>query len=64
VAAGLAVIGVHTGAMLLVTAAVAGTVYEWIGLGFLRTGWINLDLIWSLALALCGALMLASGPAA
>jgi hypothetical protein len=55
---GLAVIGVHTGAMLLVIAAIAIVVYEWIGLAFLRRGWINLDYLWSIALAASGAYML------
>ena len=46
-AAGLAVVAVHTGAMLVVIAAIAIVVYEWVGLAFLRRGWINLDLVWS-----------------
>jgi hypothetical protein len=50
----LAAIAVHTGAMLVVTAATAGVVYEWLGLAFLRRGWINLDLIWIAALAVTG----------
>ena len=41
---GLAVIAVHTGAMLVVIATIAFVVYDWIGLAFLRRGWINLDL--------------------
>lgn len=49
----------HTGAMLLAISAVALLVYDRIGVAFLRTGWINLDRVWSAALALCGlALML------
>jgi len=52
------VIGVHTGAMLLVIAAIAIIVYEWVGLAFLRRGWINLDLLWSVALAASGVYML------
>ena len=55
---GLAVIGVHTGAMLLVIAAIAIVVYECVGLAFLRRGWINLDLLWSVALAASGVYML------
>jgi hypothetical protein len=47
-------VGLHTLAMLTVTAAIAVTVYEWIGLAMLRRVWINLDLIWSLALAAAG----------
>lgn len=49
----------HTGAMLLAISAVALLVYDRIGVAFLRTGWINLDMVWSAALAVCGvALML------
>jgi hypothetical protein len=55
---GLAVIAVHTGAMLLVIATIAIVVYEWVGLAFLRRGWLNLDLLWSAALAASGAYML------
>jgi hypothetical protein len=47
-------VGLHTLAMLAVTAAIAVTVYEWIGLAVLRRAWINLDLIWSLALVAAG----------
>jgi hypothetical protein len=57
---GLAVIGVHTAAMLLVTAAIAFAIYEWIGLAFLRRSWVNLDLIWSAALAAAGGVMIAA----
>ena len=45
----LAVI-VHSLAMLVTTGVVALVVYEWVGLDFLRRGWINLDLIWTAAL--------------
>jgi len=54
----LAAVAVHTGAMLAVTAAMAGLVYEWLGLAFLRRGWINLDLIWVAALAAAGLLLI------
>ena len=47
--ASLAVL-MHSLAMLVVTGAVALAVYEWIGLGFLTRGWINLDLVWTVAL--------------
>jgi hypothetical protein len=57
---GLAALGVHTAAMLATIAAVSLTVYDWVGLGFLRSGWINLDLIWIAALGLCGLLLLLS----
>ena len=54
----LAALAVHSIAMLLVIAAIAIAVYEWIGVAFLRTSWINLDLIWVLALAACGAVLI------
>jgi hypothetical protein len=54
----LAAVAVHTGAMLAVTAAIAGLVYEWLGLAFLRRGWINLDRIWVLALAATGLFLI------
>jgi hypothetical protein len=54
----LAAVAVHTGAMLAVTAAIAGLVYEWLGLAFLRRGWINLDRIWIAALAATGLLLI------
>jgi hypothetical protein len=58
----LAAVGLHTGAMLAVTGAVAFAVYQWIGLAILRTAWLNVDLIWTLALAATGiALILTSG---
>jgi len=47
--ASLAVL-VHSLAMLVVTGIVAIVVYEWVGLDFLRRGWINLDLVWTAAL--------------
>lgn len=55
---GLAVVGVHTAAMLAVIAAISVIVYEWVGLAFLRRGWINVDLVWTLALVASGAYML------
>jgi hypothetical protein len=54
----VAALVVHTGAMLMVIAAVAVSVYEWLDVDFLRRGWINLDLLWSLALAICGTILL------
>ena len=54
----LAATGLHTFAMLAVTGVVAIVVYEWLDVGFLRRGWINLDLLWTLALVLTGAILL------
>jgi hypothetical protein len=56
----LAAVGVHTLAMLVVTGAIAVVVYEWVGLAFLRRGWINLDLLWTAALAATGLILLIS----
>jgi hypothetical protein len=51
-------VGLHTLAMLAVTALIAITVYEWIGLAVLRRAWINLDLVWTIALAVAGIVLL------
>jgi len=58
----LAAVAVHTLAMLAVTGGIAVVVYDWVGLAFLRRGWINLDLLWTAALAATGlVLLVASG---
>ena len=44
--------------MLAVTGLVAVIVYEWIGLAIVRSAWINVDRIWTLALAATGLLLL------
>jgi hypothetical protein len=54
----LAAIGVHSVALLAVTGAIALIVYEWLGLAFLRRGWINLDLLWTTALVAAGVFLL------
>jgi hypothetical protein len=54
----LAAVGVHTLAMLAVTGLVGVVVYEWLGLAFLRRGWINLDLLWTGALIATGFILL------
>lgn len=56
----LTAVGIHTAAMLMVTGVIAILVYEWIGVAILRSAWINLDLIWVLALAATGAILLIS----
>ncbi|MEW6641720.1 MAG: hypothetical protein AB1586_14545 [Pseudomonadota bacterium] len=53
-------VGLHTLMMLMVSTAIAVTVYEWIGLDILRHAWLNVDLIWTLALVLAGGLLLIS----
>jgi hypothetical protein len=49
---------VHTSAMLLVMGTIAIVVYEKVGLAILRSAWINLDLIWAVALIAAGLLSL------
>lgn len=59
-AAGALALAVHTTAMLTVIAAIsmlAVTMYERAGLNFLRTGWINIDWLWSVALIACGVFL-------
>ena len=53
----LAAIGVHTAAMLAVIAVIATVVYEWLGLAFLRKGWLNIDLLWIAALVVTGLVL-------
>jgi len=55
----LAAAGVHTGAMVAVSGIIAILVYDWIGVGFLRRGWINLDWLWTGALGVTGMIVLA-----
>src|SRR6266567_449149 len=54
-------IGLHTATMLTVTTLVAVAVYEWAGLEILRRAWINVDLVWTLALVGAGGLLLLRG---
>ena len=51
-------VGVHTLAMLTMTAAIAVAVYEWIGLEMLHRTWINVDLVWTWALVGAGTWLL------
>jgi len=51
-------VGLHTLAMLCVAGAIGIAVYQWVGLAFLRRGWINLDFIWIAVLMGAGALLL------
>jgi hypothetical protein len=57
-----AVMGValHGLAMVMVTAAVAIATYEWLGVEILRRAWINVELIWRVALAAAGTILLVS----
>jgi hypothetical protein len=55
--AGLGV-GLHTGSMLVTMGIVAWIVYRKLGLTVLRRGWVNFDLIWSVALLIVGGIAL------
>jgi hypothetical protein len=48
---------VHTAGYLLVTGIIAVIVYEKVGVRFLRKAWVNLDLIWAVALVGTGVAM-------
>ena len=54
----VAAVFVHTGAMLLSMAAVAVVVYEKLGVGVLRRAWLNLDVLWAVAIITAGAVTL------
>jgi hypothetical protein len=54
----LAAVGVHTLSLFLVTSAVALLVYEKLGVAFLRSAWLNLDVLWAAALFVAGVMAL------
>jgi hypothetical protein len=45
---------VHAVSYLIVTGSIASLVFEKFGVNFLRKAWINVDLIWAVALILTG----------
>ena len=49
---------IHTLGYLVVTGLVAWLVYEKLGLSLLRKAWVNLDLVWAIALMATGCLTL------
>jgi len=53
---GLIATGIHTAGYLAVTMLLAVAVYERLGLRVLRTAWVNLDLVWGVALIGTGLL--------
>jgi len=57
-AAALTGVTIHTGAMIISTAVVATVVHEWLGVGILRYAWLNVDRLWTFALAGTGAVLL------
>jgi hypothetical protein len=48
---------IHTAGYLLVTGLIAVIVYEKVGVRFLRKAWVNLDMIWAIALVATGVAM-------
>jgi hypothetical protein len=51
----VAAASLHVAAMLLVMGLVSVIVYEKVGIGILRRGWFNLDLVWTFVLIASGA---------
>jgi hypothetical protein len=58
VVATLAGVGTHTLAMATTTAIIAVLIYEWAALDLLRRAWLNVDLLWTLALVTTGGVLL------
>jgi hypothetical protein len=56
---GLAAVGVHSAAYLLVNALIAVLVYEKLGVAILHRAWLNLDLVWGIALLVSAVFVLA-----
>jgi len=56
---GLTATAVHGISYLFVTAMIAWIVFRKVGIGLLRTAWINLDVIWAAALIVSGVLTMA-----
>jgi hypothetical protein len=54
----LAAVLLHSVAMLIVMAAIAVAVHQWLGVAVLRRGWINFDILWIACLGTTGALLL------
>ncbi|CAN5650405.1 MAG: hypothetical protein M3535_05650 [Actinomycetota bacterium] len=55
---GGAAVLVHSAAMLAVMGVVAVVVYEKVGLGILRSAWVNMDLVWAVTLVVAGVFSL------
>jgi hypothetical protein len=56
----VAAVLVHTAAMLVTMGAIALLVYERVGVMILRKAWVNLDMIWSVAVITAGVVTLFS----
>lgn len=59
-AAGLLAMAVHVGAMIITCGVTALVVYQVLGLGVLRSLWVNLDKVWAFALVGAGVVTLLS----
>jgi hypothetical protein len=57
----LAALSLHTLAMLVAMGMIAAIVYRRVGVDILRRAWINLDLIWTGALATTGGITVVLG---
>jgi len=57
-ASGLTATAIHGASYLLVTALIAWIVFVKLGVGLLRSAWINLDAVWATALIVSGVLTL------
>ena len=55
----LVVATVHTAAMIAMGGTIAYCVYRWLGLRFLKQGWLDLELLWAASLVAVGGLALA-----
>jgi hypothetical protein len=51
-------VAIHTAAMIAVAGTIAFAVYEFIGVGVLRRGWLNFDRLWIYALGAGAAVTL------
>ena len=56
----LAAVTIHSASMLVVMGATALIVYERLGLNVLRKAWLNVDLVWSVAVIAAGVVTLVS----
>ncbi len=59
-AVGLLAMAVHIGAMIITCGVTALVIYEVLGLGVLRSLWVNLDKVWAFALVGAGVVTLLS----
>lgn len=57
----LLAVGLHTVGMFVIAGTIAVVVYKKVGVEILRRVWINLDLIWTGALAIAGGITLGLG---